>query len=170
MDASEEDSGRWSDLRCLFLTFPKLFLLVVFLSLLCLFVPYQDLPSWDNSCKCLLWCLATGGFPWQMQAVELAWRYLCHHFSCSLWPKTKSLRLLSSPEYQEKSIWNRREIEGPEGKGSQRAKKEASFCGIHSCIPGSLSTHTTSSTVIERLVLPEKQLTPTGVFKGLLGH
>ena len=24
MDASEEDSGRWSDLWCLFLTFPKL--------------------------------------------------------------------------------------------------------------------------------------------------
>ena len=29
MDASEKDSGRWSDTWCLLLTFPKLFLLVV---------------------------------------------------------------------------------------------------------------------------------------------
>ena len=29
MDASQKDSGRWSDPWCLFLTFPKLFQLVV---------------------------------------------------------------------------------------------------------------------------------------------
>ena len=48
MDASNKDSGKWSDMWCLLLTFPELFRLV-------------DLPSRNSSCKWLLWCLARVG-------------------------------------------------------------------------------------------------------------
>ena len=58
MDASQKDSGRWSDTWCLLLTFPKLFWLVV---AYLLHVPYQDLLSENNSCKWLPWCLAGMG-------------------------------------------------------------------------------------------------------------
>ena len=42
MDASEKDSGRWSDICCLLLTLPELFRLVVAYQFR---VPYQDLLS-----------------------------------------------------------------------------------------------------------------------------
>ena len=60
MDASERDSGKWMDTRCLLSTFPELVWLVVGLLVS---YPYQNLLSQNNSCKWLPWCLArVGGF------------------------------------------------------------------------------------------------------------
>ena len=48
MDASKKDSGRWSDMWCLLLTFSELFRLVEAYQFP---VPYQNLLPKNNSCK-----------------------------------------------------------------------------------------------------------------------
>ena len=58
MDSRKEDSGRWLDTWSLLLTFPKFFRLVAAFQF---HVPHPDLPSWNNSCGQLPWCLARAG-------------------------------------------------------------------------------------------------------------
>ena len=58
MHASKRDSGKWTDTRCLLLTFPELFLLVVAYWFR---IPYRDLLSQNNSCEWLLKGLARVG-------------------------------------------------------------------------------------------------------------
>ena len=59
------------------LTFPELFWLVEAYSFP---VPYQDLLSLNNSCKCLLWCLASAGVSPNKMIFLQAPTWLAAHF------------------------------------------------------------------------------------------